>query len=101
MVESIAIAPGGQTSGEFARYVHEPAKQDSIAANRLWILMRERHSRTFRGADLRFLLLLTPLELVLYRPVLFWAQFKGMIEFLRGDRSWNKFSRNARTPAIP
>jgi cellulose synthase/poly-beta-1,6-N-acetylglucosamine synthase-like glycosyltransferase len=60
------------------------------------ILMRERHSRTFRGSDLRFLLLLTPLELVLYRPILFWAQFKGLIEFLRGDRSWNKFTRNAR-----
>jgi poly-beta-1,6-N-acetyl-D-glucosamine synthase len=61
------------------------------------ILMRERHSRTFRASDLRFLLLLTPFELVLYRPILFWAQFKGMIDFLRGDRSWNKFSRNART----
>jgi poly-beta-1,6-N-acetyl-D-glucosamine synthase len=61
------------------------------------ILMRERHSRTFRGADLRFLLLLTPLELVLYRPILFWAQFKGVLEFLRGDRGWNKFARNART----
>jgi poly-beta-1,6-N-acetyl-D-glucosamine synthase len=65
------------------------------------ILMRERHSRTFRGKDLRFLLLLTPLELVLYRPILFWAQFKGMIEFLRGDRGWNKFSRNERTPVVP
>jgi poly-beta-1,6-N-acetyl-D-glucosamine synthase len=64
------------------------------------ILMRERHSRTFRGADLRFLLLLTPLELVLYRPILFWAQFKGLIEFLRGDRGWNKFERNARTANI-
>jgi cellulose synthase/poly-beta-1,6-N-acetylglucosamine synthase-like glycosyltransferase len=61
------------------------------------ILMRERHSRTFRGRDLQFLLLLSPLELVLYRPLLFWAQFKGMIQFLRGDRSWNKFERNVRT----
>jgi cellulose synthase/poly-beta-1,6-N-acetylglucosamine synthase-like glycosyltransferase len=61
------------------------------------ILMRERHSRTFRGSDLYYLILLTPLELVLYRPILFWAQFKGMIDFFRGERGWNKFARNART----
>ena len=59
--------------------------------------MRERHSHTFRGRDLRFLLLLTPLELVLFRPILFWAQVKGMFQFVRGDRGWDKFSRNART----
>ena len=61
------------------------------------VLMRERHSHTFRGRDLRFLLLLTPLELVLFRPILFWAQVKGMFQFVRGDRGWDKFSRNART----
>ena len=37
-------------SGEFVRYVHEPAKQDSIAANRLWILMRERHGLLVVGS---------------------------------------------------
>jgi cellulose synthase/poly-beta-1,6-N-acetylglucosamine synthase-like glycosyltransferase len=61
------------------------------------LLLQERHSGTFQGRDLFFLVLLAPLDLFVYRPILFWAQFKGMIDFLRGDRSWNKFVRNARS----
>jgi len=37
-------------SGKFVRYAHEPAKQDSVAANRLWILMRERHGLLVVGS---------------------------------------------------
>ena len=65
-----------------------------LANASLWL--QERHARTFTGPDLRFMLLLAPLELFFYRPILFWAQFKGMIEFPRGERGWNKFARNAR-----
>jgi biofilm PGA synthesis N-glycosyltransferase PgaC len=63
------------------------------------ILMQERHAGTFKGRDLAFLVLLAPFELFLYRPFLFWAQFKGMIDFLGGDRSWDKFRRNERAAA--
>jgi hypothetical protein len=71
----------------------------SALLTNLALLLQERHSRTFTGSDLVFMLLLTPLELFFYRPVLFLAQFKGMIEFMRGERGWNKFARNER-PAI-
>ena len=36
--------------------------------------------------------------LVLYRPIITWARLKGSWGFLRGDKSWNKFERNARAP---
>lgn len=61
------------------------------------LLLQERHGRTFTGRDLCFLLMLGPLELFFYRPILAWAQLKGMFQWARGDRSWNKFARNART----
>ncbi len=71
----------------------------SALLTNLALLLQERHSRTFSGSDLIYMLLLTPLELFFYRPVMFWAQFKGMIEFMRGERGWNKFARNER-PAV-
>jgi hypothetical protein len=64
------------------------------------LLLLERHTGTFRGRDLRFLVLLAPFDLFLYRPILFWAQFKGMIDFLRGDRGWDKFVRNERSAPV-
>lgn len=53
-------------------------------------------SRMYRRRDLVRLLLLAPLELVLYRPVIFWARLKGSWRFLRGDKAWHKFDRNLR-----
>jgi hypothetical protein len=41
--------------------------------------------------------MLAPLDLFVYRPFIFWAQCKGTIDFLLGDRRWNKFERNPRT----
>ena len=49
-----------------------------------------------RSATLLALLLLAPLDLVLYRPIILWARIKGSWGFLRGDKSWNKFERNVR-----
>jgi cellulose synthase/poly-beta-1,6-N-acetylglucosamine synthase-like glycosyltransferase len=63
------------------------------------VFLQERHTRTFTRPDVRFMLILGPLELFFYRPIVFWAQFKGMIECLRGERGWNKFARNTRTAA--
>jgi hypothetical protein len=48
------------------------------------------------AADRPYLILLSPLELLLYRPVIFYAQFKGVFGFLRSDRGWHKFQRNRR-----
>jgi hypothetical protein len=53
----------------------------------------------YRPRDLAWLLLLAPFDLVLYRPFIFWARFKGTWGFLRGDKSWERFERNVRSQA--
>jgi cellulose synthase/poly-beta-1,6-N-acetylglucosamine synthase-like glycosyltransferase len=62
----------------------------------LALLLQERSTRRFAARDLPYILLLGPFELFLYRPVIFYAQFKGAIDFLRRDRRWTKFQRNRR-----
>jgi hypothetical protein len=61
------------------------------------ILLDDLQSRTYRVRDLVRMLLLAPLDLVLYRPVIVWARLKGSWRFLRGDKAWHKFERNVRT----
>jgi poly-beta-1,6-N-acetyl-D-glucosamine synthase len=63
------------------------------------ILLDDIHSRLYRMRDLAWLLLLAPFDLVLYRPIIFWARFKGTWRFLRHDKSWHRFERNARSQA--
>jgi poly-beta-1,6-N-acetyl-D-glucosamine synthase len=63
------------------------------------ILADDVQSRVYRPRDLTWLLVLAPLDLVLYRPILVWARAKGTWRFLRGDKGWYKFARNARTSA--
>jgi poly-beta-1,6-N-acetyl-D-glucosamine synthase len=65
------------------------------------VLLYDASSRAYPLKDLVRLLLLGPADIVLYRPILFWAQARGLVEFLRGDKGWNKFERNRRseTPA--
>jgi hypothetical protein len=63
------------------------------------ILLDDLQSRTYRVRDLVRVLLLAPLDLVLYRPIIVWARLKGSWRFLRGDKAWHKFERNARAPA--
>ena len=60
------------------------------------ILLDDQAMRTYRLRHLVRLLLLSPFELVAYRPVLIWARLKGMWGFFRGDRRWGKFERNIR-----
>ena len=62
----------------------------------LAILADDLQSRLYAPAELVRLLLLAPLDLVLYRPVLVWARLKGTWRFLRGDKGWYKFERNER-----
>jgi hypothetical protein len=44
-------------------------------------------------------MLLAPLDLFLYRPILVWARVRGTWDFMRGRRDWDKFERNPR-PAL-
>ncbi len=60
------------------------------------ILLDDLQSRTYRRRDLARLLLLAPLDLMLYRPLIIWARLKGSWRFLRGDKAWHKFERNTR-----
>lgn len=63
------------------------------------ILLDDLQSRTYRPRDLARLLLLAPLDLVLYRPIIVWSRIKGSWRFLRGDKAWHKFERNVRAEA--
>ena len=46
------------------------------------------------------MLVLAPLDLVLYRPIIVWARLLGSWRFLRGDKGWHKFERNVRAPGV-
>ena len=63
------------------------------------IYFEDMQSRSYRKRDLLVLLLYTPLDFVVYRPIILWSRLKGSWGFLRGDKSWNKFERNARAAA--
>jgi cellulose synthase/poly-beta-1,6-N-acetylglucosamine synthase-like glycosyltransferase len=62
----------------------------------LAILSDDLHSRLYRLRDVARLLLLAPLDLFLYRPILMWSRLKGTWRFLRRDKGWYKFERNVR-----
>jgi len=64
------------------------------------VLFDDLQSRTYRKRDLARLLLLAPLDLVLYRPIIFWARVKGSWRFLCGDKAWHKFERNTREAPV-
>ena len=60
------------------------------------LLLDDLQSRLYRKRDLARLLVYAPLDLVLYRPIMFWARLKGSWRFLRGDKGGYKFERNVR-----
>jgi cellulose synthase/poly-beta-1,6-N-acetylglucosamine synthase-like glycosyltransferase len=60
------------------------------------ILLDDLQSRLYRTRDLARLLFWAPFDMLLYRPIIAWARFKGTWRFLRGDKDWHKFERNAR-----
>ena len=63
------------------------------------ILLDDVQSRLYRVRDLARLLFWAPFDMVLYRPIIAWARFKGSWRFLRGDKAWHKFERNVRAEA--
>lgn len=64
------------------------------------ILGDDLQSRTYRLRSLIWVLLLAPLDLVVYRPVIVWARLKGTWRFLRRDKGWHKFERNRRAAPV-
>ncbi len=60
------------------------------------VLISDIAERALPKRRLAALVLIAPLELVLYRPALIWARLLGTVRFLRGDRQWHKFARNSR-----
>lgn len=91
----LAAATGLLRWDEFLRFVAILAFGNALFTNAA-ILLQDRNLRSFAATDLPYLILLGPLELFLYRPIMFYAQFKGLIAYLRGDRAWHKFARNRR-----
>jgi poly-beta-1,6-N-acetyl-D-glucosamine synthase len=63
------------------------------------VLLDDMQSRMYRKRDLARILFLAPFDLLLYRPIIAYARFKGSWRFLRGDKAWHKFERNVRAPA--
>ena len=63
------------------------------------LAMVDQHQRVYPGRGIARLLVLAPLELFVYRPVMGWARVKGTWRFLRGDKGWHKFERNVRVGA--
>jgi cellulose synthase/poly-beta-1,6-N-acetylglucosamine synthase-like glycosyltransferase len=64
------------------------------------VLISDLAERSLPKRRLAALVLLAPFELVLYRPALVYARLLGTVRFLRRDRRWNKFERNARPRSI-
>ena len=64
------------------------------------VMLEDRTSRAYSLRDLAKLILLGPLDLVLYRPLIIYARSKGAWRFLRRDTGWHKFERNTR-PSAP
>ena len=60
---------------------------------------RSFNARRYAKRDLAKLILIGPVDLFLYRPILIWARMRGAVDFLRGEKGWYKFERNERVPA--
>jgi hypothetical protein len=60
------------------------------------LLLNERGEHSYGIRELMRLMLLGLGDLFFYRPVVIVAQARGLFDFLRGDKSWNKFDRNRR-----
>lgn len=60
------------------------------------ILLYDQAYRRYRVRDLLRLLILGPIDLFVYRPILMFAGLRGSWQFLRGDKGWDKFVRNVR-----
>jgi cellulose synthase/poly-beta-1,6-N-acetylglucosamine synthase-like glycosyltransferase len=96
----LAVALGVFDLREFAAFVGAISLLNAcftVAA----LVGQDRLMREMEWRDLLRLVLVSPLELILYRPWLTVARLKGTIDLVRGRKGWNKFDRNAReAPAV-
>jgi len=60
------------------------------------LLQHEEELRGHASRDLVRLMVLGLIDLVVYRPVMILAGARGLLDFLRGVKSWNGFERNKR-----
>jgi poly-beta-1,6-N-acetyl-D-glucosamine synthase len=60
------------------------------------VLLEDISTRAYRLRHIVRLLALGPLELLVYRPILMWARYRGTVGFLRSEKGWDKFDRNER-----
>ncbi len=58
----------------------------------LWL--NDASSRYYRLSALVRMAAIAPLDLLIYRPVLMYAYAKGVVQFLKRDKSWDRFERN-------
>lgn len=90
----ITLATGTMQWPEFVRGIAIIAIASGLfTAAALFI--QERTQRQMSTGQLVLMLAMAPLDLVLYRPVIAYAQCQGAVGFLRGDRAWHKYERNA------
>ncbi len=95
VVVPIALWIGDVTIRELVLFGLTVAFTNGFLTN-VALFLYDVESRTYPLRDLLRLMVLGPADLVLYRPFLFFAQAKGVIDFLRGDKAWHKFERNRR-----
>ena len=96
----LAAAAGVLHWGQFARTLAVLAPGSGVFTCAVFLL-EERARRTFSVRDLAHMIALAPFELFFYRLLIMFAQLKGTIDFLLGDRRWYKFDRNDRSPLTP
>lgn len=68
----------------------------SAIASATAVSLHDHGYRDYRLADLARLLLLGPIDLFCFRPIIMWAGLRGTWQFFKGDRGWDKFERNVR-----
>jgi cellulose synthase/poly-beta-1,6-N-acetylglucosamine synthase-like glycosyltransferase len=103
---AIATVPAAWLSGifewpEFLLMLLAVGLANGVLTNAA-VLFHDREARSYPLRDLITLMILGLIDVVVYRPILFVAQAKGLLDFLRGEKGWNKFARNERAiPARP
>jgi hypothetical protein len=58
------------------------------------ITFEDRTSRAYPHTDLCKQILLAPLDLILYRPLIIYTRAKGAWRFAHHDQGWHNFERN-------
>lgn len=68
----------------------------SALASAAAVALHDRAYRDYRLGHLARLLLIGPLDLLCFRPLVIYAGMRGTWQFIKGDRGWDKFERNLR-----